>query len=108
MPNCPKCTCEYTYSQGTLIVCPKCSFEWNPLLEIASSYKDVNGNILKDNDSVIVVKQLKVKGSSSGIKKGTKIKNIKLNNSINNLHNIDCKIDGIGRIEISSKYVKKL
>jgi len=106
--NCSKCHSEYTYFDGDLVVCPECGYEWQPEAEKEFTWKDVNGNTLNDGDSVTVIKQLKVKGSSSGIKQGTKIKNIKLKESIDGLHDIDCKVDGIGRIEISSKYVKKL
>jgi len=108
IPNCPICNSEYTYEDGELIVCPECGHEWNPALKTEYVWKDANGNVLSDGDSITVIKQLKVKGSPTGIKKGTKIKNIKLKESIDGLHDIDCKVDGIGRIEISSKYVKKL
>lgn len=108
IPNCPKCNSEYTYEDGELFVCPECGNEWNLELTTDSVWKDVNGNLLTDGDSVTVIKQLKVKGSPSGIKKGTKIKNIKLKENADGIHDIDCKVDGIGRIEISSKYVKKL
>jgi len=108
LPNCPKCNSEYTYNDGTLMICPECGNEWNPEEMSEYIWKDVNGNILSDGDSVTVIKQLKVKGSSNGIKQGTKIKNIKLKETEDGLHDIDCKIDGIGRLEISSKYVKKI
>jgi protein PhnA len=108
IPNCIRCNSEYTYQDGDFVICPECSHEWNPSLVSEHVWKDANGNILSDGDSVTVIKQLKVKGSSSGIKQGTKIKNIKLKETIDGLHDIDCKIDGIGRIEISSKYVRKL
>jgi len=108
IPNCPRCDSEYTYEDGVLTICPECGYEWSPNTKIEYVWKDVNGNILSDGDSVTVVKQLKVKGSTSGIKQGTKIKNIKLVESVDGIHDIDCKVDGIGRIEISSKYVKKL
>lgn len=110
IPNCPKCNSKYTYEDGSMIVCPECSYEWNPDTQSEEEYiwKDVNGNILSNGDSVTVIKQLNVKGSSTGIKQGTKIKNIKLVESVDGIHDIDCKVDGIGRIEISSKYVKKL
>lgn len=108
IPNCPRCKSEYTYEDGDFIVCPECAHEWNPALKTEYVWKDSNGNILEDGDSVSVIQQLKVKGSATGIKQGTKIKNIKLKESVDGLHDIDCKVDGIGRIEISSKYVKKL
>lgn len=106
LPNCPKCQSEYTYEDGPMI-CPECGYEWYPDQEVAYEWRDVNGNKLNDGDSVVVIKQLKVKGSSTGIKQGTKIRNIKLKETLDGLHDIDCKIEGIGRIEISSKYVKK-
>ena len=108
IPKCPKCSSEYAYEDGLLIVCPECGHEWNPNEETSPTWKDSNGNILSDGDAVVVIKQLKVKGSSTGIKKGTKIKNIKLKETTDGLHDIDCKVDGIGRLEISSKYVKKV
>lgn len=107
IPNCLRCNSEFTYKDRELIVCPECNHEWNIDLEKDYVWKDVNGNVLNEGDSVTVIKQLKVKGSTTGIKKGSKIKNIKLKESLDGLHDIDCKIDGIGRIEISSKYVKK-
>lgn len=107
LPHCPKCQSEYTYEDGSLMICPECGNEWNPEDEKAYVWKDINGNVLSDGDSITVIKQLKVKGSPTGIKQGTKIKNIKLRESTDGIHDIDCKVDGIGRIEISSKYVKK-
>ncbi|MEF9951978.1 MAG: zinc ribbon domain-containing protein YjdM [Clostridium sp.] len=109
LPNCPKCKSEYTYEDGNLLICPECANEWT--LEEGSSnddvfvVKDSNGNILSDGDSVTIIKDLKVKGSSSPIKKGTKVKNIKL---VDSDHNIDCKIDGFGAMALKSEFVKKL
>ena len=81
LPNCPKCNSEYTYEDGNLMVCPECSYEWNPEIEAAENaekvYKDVNGNVLVDGDTVSVIKDLKVKGSSLVVKKGTKVRNIR-------------------------------
>ena len=101
-PPCPKCKCEYTYSNGILMVCPECFHEWNPEEEVAETnneasnvIKDANGNVLQDGDSVTVIKDLPVKGSSKPVKAGTKVKNIKLTDGD---HNIDCKIDGFGSI----------
>lgn len=108
LPNCPKCNSEYTYKDGELIICPECGHEWNPELVTEYVWKDANGNVLNDGDSVVVIKQLKVKGSPTGIKQGTKIKNIRLKETADGTHDIDCKVDGIGRIEISSMYVKKV
>lgn len=109
LPNCPKCNSEYTYEDGNLLVCPECSHEWNSELKTENSkdekvVKDANGNILNDGDSVTVIKDLKVKGSSLVIKIGTKVKNISL---VDGDHNIDCKIDGFGAMKLKSEFVKK-
>jgi protein PhnA len=108
LPNCPKCNSEYTYEDGSLLICPECGHEWS--LESESSeevkvIKDSNGNVLNDGDSVTVIKDLKVKGSSSTLKQGTKVKNIRL---VDGDHNIDCKIDGFGAMSLKSEYVKKI
>jgi len=109
LPNCPKCNSEYTYEDGSLLVCPECSYEWSAIVEnkenVESTVKDSNGNILLDGDSVTIIKDLKVKGSSSALKKGTKVKNIKL---VEGDHNIDCKIDGFGAMKLKSEFVKKI
>ncbi|GCD09692.1 zinc ribbon domain-containing protein YjdM [Clostridium tagluense] len=110
LPSCPKCNSEYTYEDRSLFVCPECGHEWNLELESENSedtkiIKDANGNVLKDGDSVTIIKDLKVKGSSSAIKIGTKVKNIRL---VNGDHNIDCKIDGFGAMELKSEFVKKI
>lgn len=111
LPNCPKCNSEYTYEDGSLLVCPECAHEWAPGAEHASDdaevIKDVNGNVLSDGDSVTVVKDLKVKGSSSSIKIGTKVKNIRLIHDAADGHDIDCKIDGFGAMKLKSSVVKK-
>jgi protein PhnA len=109
LPNCPKCNSEYTYEDGSLFVCPECAHEWtlessNKNSEDEKVVKDSNGNVLNDGDTVIVIKDLKVKGSSSDIKKGTKVKNIRL---VDGDHNIDCKIDGFGAMALKSEFVKK-
>lgn len=107
LPNCPKCNSEYTYEDGALFICPECAYEWTADSEVESDalvVKDSNGNILQDGDSVTVIKDLKVKGSSSAVKKGTKVKNIKL---VEGDHNIDCKIDGFGAMSLKSEFVKK-
>lgn len=107
-PNCPKCNCEYTYEDGSLVVCPECAFEWNPeVLAEESAVKDAFGNILQDGDSVTVVKDLKVKGSSSSIKIGTKVKSIRLIADPVDGHDIACKIDGFGAMNLKSSVVKK-
>lgn len=109
IPNCPKCNSEYAYENGNLFICPECAHEWNLSTESASTsdqkiIKDSNGNVLSDGDSVTIIKDLKVKGSSSSIKIGTKVKNIRL---IEGDHDIDCKIDGFGAMQIKSEFVKK-
>ncbi|MEI7027531.1 zinc ribbon domain-containing protein YjdM [Paenibacillus sp. y28] len=109
LPNCPTCNSEYTYEDGSLLICPECSHEWTPGAEAGDSeervIKDANGNILNDGDSVAVIKDLKVKGSSMVIKIGTKVKNIRL---IDGDHDIDCKIDGFGAMKLKSDFVKKI
>lgn len=111
-PNCPKCHSEYTYEDGSLYVCPECSHEWNLESEFDLNsnedirvIKDANGNILSDGDSVTVIKDLKVKGSSSVLKIGTRVKNIRL---VDGDHDIDCKIDGFGAMKLKSEFVKKI
>jgi len=113
IPNCPKCDSEYTYEEGSLYICPMCAHEWNKEgageaeeVEAALVVKDANGNILADGDSVTVIKDLKVKGSSDGIKVGTKIKSIRLVEG-NDGHNIDCKVPGVGAIKLKQEFVKK-
>jgi protein PhnA len=103
IPNCPKCECEYAYEDGELYVCPECFHEW-PQREEEDVIKDANGSVLKDGDSVSVIKDLKVKGSSLVVKVGTKVKNIRLTGGD---HDIDCKIPGIGGMKLKSKFVKK-
>lgn len=109
LPNCPKCNSEYTYEDGNLLVCPECSYEWTLEEESETDdvkiIKDANGNILQDGDSVTVIKDLKVKGSSLVVKIGTKVKNIRL---VDGDHDIDCKIDGIGSMKLKSEFVKKI
>ncbi|MCM3715309.1 zinc ribbon domain-containing protein YjdM [Alkalihalobacillus oceani] len=102
MPNCPTCHSEYTYEDGTFFVCPECGFEWMNNQEAEDEgdkvIKDANGNTLNDGDTVTVIKDLKVKGSSSVLKQGTKVKSIRL---VDGDHNIDCKIDGFGAIKLN-------
>ncbi|MFT5874981.1 MAG: protein PhnA [Clostridium sp.] len=110
LPKCPKCNSEYTYEDRGLFVCPECAHEWTSELETENSeekkiIKDANGNVLNDGDSVTIIKDLKVKGSPTSIKKGTKVKNIRL---VDGDHNIDCKIDGFGAMELKSEFVKKI
>ena len=110
-PNCPQCQSEYTYQDGELLICPECSHECKQGEGQASEQqeiiKDANGNVLADGDSVTVVKDLKIKGSSSVVKVGTKVKTIRLITDASDGHNIDCKIDGIGAMKLKSEFVKK-
>lgn len=109
--QCPKCASENVYHDGTLWVCPDCAHEWTGDEAAAADnegvIKDANGNILADGDSVTVIKDLKVKGSSLVVKGGTKVKNIRLMPDSANGHNIACKIDGIGAMDLKSEFVKK-
>jgi protein PhnA len=110
LPNCPKCNSEYTYENEGLFICPECAHEWTLGVETENSedkkiVKDANGNVLNDGDSVTIIKDLKVKGSSSSIKIGTKVKNIRL---VDGDHNIDCRIDGFGAMSLKSEFVKKI
>jgi protein PhnA len=110
LPNCPQCNSEYTYEDGSLFICPECGHEWT--LESESEHhedvkiiKDANGNVLNDGDSITVIKDLKVKGSSLVVKIGTRVKNIRL---VDGDHDIDCKIDGFGAMKLKSEFVKKI
>lgn len=109
LPKCPQCSCEYTYEDGQVIVCPECAHEFTlaSLEESKEIIKDANGNILQDGDSVSIIKDLKVKGSSSTLKMGTKVKNIRLVYGSSDNHNIDCKIDGFGAMKLKSEILKK-
>jgi protein PhnA len=108
LPNCPQCGSEYTYEDGAMLVCPECAHEWAPGEPTAGGdaldVRDANGNPLADGDTVTVIKSLKVKGSSTPLKVGTKVKNIRL---VEGDHNIDCKIDGFGAMKLKSEFVKK-
>ncbi|MFT6274281.1 MAG: protein PhnA [Halioglobus sp.] len=110
LPHCPKCSSEYTYADGNLLLCPECAHEWTreDTSELQDNdvitAQDSNGNALKDGDTVTVIKDLKVKGSSSVVKVGTKVKNIRL---VEGDHDIDCKVDGIGPMKLKSMFVKK-
>jgi len=110
LPNCPVCHSELTYKDGQLFICPECAHEWStsaeePLVEDDLIIKDANGNLLQDGDTVTVIKDLKVKGTSLVVKVGMKVKNIRL---VNGDHDIDCKIDGIGAMKLKSQFVKKV
>lgn len=107
LPNCPKCDSDLTYEDGVSMVCPMCGHEWQQeeaVEAVVKSWKDANGNELEDGDTVTVIKDLKVKGASSPIKRGTKVKNIRL---IDGDHDIDCKIPGFGAMQLKSEFVKK-
>lgn len=109
LPKCPQCGSEYTYEDGSMYICPECAHEWPKDgaaegAEEAKVVKDSNGNVLQDGDTITVIKDLKVKGSSLVVKVGTKVKNIRL---VDGDHDIDCKIDGIGAMKLKSEFVKK-
>jgi len=109
LPQCPKCGSEYTYEDGNMYVCPECAHEWGKDAAAESAEEkrvvhDANGTVLNDGDTVTVIKDLKVKGSSSVVKVGTKVKNIRL---VEGDHDIDCKIEGIGAMQLKSEFVKK-
>ncbi|MBT4922394.1 MAG: alkylphosphonate utilization protein [Rickettsiales bacterium] len=109
LPECSKCSSQYTYESGHLYICPECAHEWSK--DAAESeddnnvIKDANSTILADGDTVAVIKDLKIKGASSSVKVGTKVKNIRL---CDGDHNIDCKISGIGAMKLKSEFVKKI
>ncbi len=112
LPNCAKCSSEYTYEDGDLLICPECSYEWKEgelsQTEEQVVIKDAVGNILTDGDAVTVIKDLKIKGSSSVVKVGTKVKSIRLLTDSSDGHDIDCKIEGIGQMKLKSEFVKKV
>lgn len=103
---CPQCQSEYTYENGELMACSQCFYEWNPAeVEATNSILDAHGNPLNDGDTVVVVKDLPVKGAPKPLKAGTKVKNIRLN--FDSDHNINCKIEGFGAMALKSEFVKK-
>lgn len=113
-PICPQCRCDYTYPTGLLWMCPECGYEWNPAETESNStaedssvpvVKDAHGNLLKNGDSITIIKDLPVRGASKSIKVGTKITNIRL---VDNDHNIDCKVPGFGAMGLKSEFVKKV
>lgn len=108
LPQCPQCSSEFTYEDGSMYVCPECAHEWSQdaveEIEEKRVIRDSVGNELQDGDTITVIKDLKVKGSSLVIKVGTKVKNIRL---VDGDHDIDCKIDGIGAMQLKSEFVKK-
>jgi protein PhnA len=108
LPKCPTCGSEYTYEDGDMYVCPECAHEWSKTATESentdSVVRDAFGNVLKDGDSITVIKDLKIKGSSTVVKVGTRVKNIRI---VSGDHDIDCKIDGIGAMQLKSEFVKK-
>jgi protein PhnA len=108
LPKCPQCSSEFTYEDGEMFVCPECAHEWPQVAaasaEQTAAIRDAVGNVLQDGDTITVIKDLKVKGSSLVVKVGTKVKNIRL---VEGDHDIDCKIDGIGAMQLKSEFVKK-
>lgn len=108
LPNCPKCNSEYTYEDGANFVCPECAHEWSQIASEDSDdqliVRDANGNLLADGDNATVAKDLKIKGTSSVLKVGTKVKIVRL---VNGDHNLDCKVDGHGAMMLKSEFVKK-
>ena len=109
LPQCPQCSSEFAYEDGDNFVCPECAHEWAKQAEVSTDearvIRDSNGTVLQDGDTVTVIKDLKIKGSSSVVKVGTKVKNIRL---VEGDHDIDCKIDGIGAMSLKSEFVKKV
>ncbi len=109
LPPCPKCQSAYTYADRGLFVCPECAHEWTAAEAAAEAaaklVRDSNGNVLQDGDTVTVIKDLKVRGSSLVVKVGTKVRNIRL---VEGDHDIDCKIDGIGQMSLKSEFVRKV
>lgn len=116
LPPCPVCSSEYTYEMGALLVCPECAHEWSASADTdaesdnaptAAAVRDAVGNVLADGDTVTVVKDLKIKGSSAVIKVGTKVRGIRLVSGVGD-HDIDCKVDGVGSMQLKSSVVKKI
>lgn len=106
LPPCPKCQSTFSYEDGALLICPECAHEWSQTEESDSAriFKDANGTVLSDGDTVTVIKDLKIKGTSKTVKVGTRVKNIRL---VEGDHDIDCKIDGIGAMQLKTQFVKK-
>lgn len=109
LPACPKCDEAYTYEDGAMFVCPMCAHEWAKESAVADDgakvIRDAVGNVLSDGDTVTVIKDLKIKGTSSVVKVGTKVKNIRL---VDADHDIDCKVPGVGPMGLKSEFVKKV
>lgn len=109
LPKCPRCGSEYTYEDRSLFVCPECAYEWQAAVpaeavEEKRIVRDAGGNVLQDGDTVTVIKDLKVRGSSLVVKVGTKVRNIRL---VEGDHDIDCRIDGVGAMGLKSQFVRK-
>lgn len=109
LPSCPSCGSALTYEDGPLLICPECAHEWTSLVSAESAddtaiIRDANGNVLADGDTVTLIKDLKIKGTSQVIKVGTRVKNIRL---VGGDHDIDCKIDGFGAMKLKSEFVRK-
>jgi protein PhnA len=109
LPGCPACGSEYTYEDRNLYVCPECGHEWaadavNKSADNKPAVSDAYGNVLNDGDTITVIKDLKVKGTSTVVKIGTRVRNIRL---VDGDHNIDCRIEGIGAMKLKSEFVKK-
>ena len=109
LPPCPKCSSQLTYEDQALLICPECGHEWSREVSAAADegdvIRDANGNVLQDGDTITVIKDLKIKGSSQVVKVGTKVKNIRL---VGGDHDIDCRIDGIGAMKLKSEFVRKV
>lgn len=109
LPPCPNCQSTLTYEDGPLLVCPECAHEWSTAGVAAEPesgvIRDANGNVLQDGDTVTVIKDLKIKGTSQVVKVGTKVKNIRL---VGGDHDIDCRIDGFGAMKLKSEFVRKV
>ena len=112
LPSCPQCSSPYTYEMGALLVCPECAHEWSAEADVVEEpqekvIKDSVGKVLNDGDTVTIVKDLKVTGQAQSIKVGTKVRNIRLGNGTDG-HDIDCKVDGFGPMQLKSSVVKKV
>jgi len=111
IPSCPQCHSSYVYEDGGLSICPECGHEWSSTYDSGQGdepekrIRDANGTELKDGDTVTVIKDLKIKGSSAVVKVGTKVRNIRL---VDGDHDIDCRIAGIGQMALKSEFVKKV
>lgn len=108
LPPCPKCKSAYTYADGGLLICPECAHEWSASdtgEDVATVVRDAHGTVLKDGDSVTVIKDLKIKGTSSVVKIGTKVKNIRI---VGGDHDIDCNVPGFGPMGLKSEFIKKI